>query len=80
MNEIAKKIREMYCKKECNICMEVDDMAINFRDEQFCNASVQQGRRLQWYSHNSQMDQIEGMLVIFLSFDLDLLGNSKWKF
>ena len=47
MKEIAKKNQgKCIVKKECNICMEVDYTAINFRDKQFCNASAQQDRKI----------------------------------
>ena len=46
MKEIAKKNQgKCIVKKECNICMEVDYTAINFRDKQFCNASSAQHDR-----------------------------------
>ena len=47
--------------------MEVDYMAINFRDEQFCNASVQQDRKIAMVQ--SQMDPKERMLVKSFCFD-----------
>ena len=53
--------------------MEVDYMAINFRNEQFCNASVQQGRKIAMVQ--SQMDQKERMLVNSSSFDFNLYVN-----